>query len=167
MGTLKLCEIYVVPPVTHPTDFRSVFRDEERKGKLIRWECFRLGVEGNFQFVRSAPATLINRWELTTTLSSHAMQQELQAMTAVQSWQLYHLLCPRDMFGAAEPSLFRRIRRGLVMMHVSSDEDVLPLVDVSLPNHGNQATLPFILKLLKGQSEFYAGLSLFSLRVNP
>lgn len=165
MGTLKLCGTIVVPSVTHALDYRSVFRDEEMKGAFTRWECFRLQVESAFRLISKAPSTVIDRWELTTMLSAQELLAELQTMTAVQSWQLHHLLRPRDNLGMLQPSLIRKLRRGLVLMRVTEDDSVLPIVDVSLPNHGDSNTMPLILKLATHQSGFYAGLSLFSIRV--
>lgn len=166
MSSLKLRGAIAVPPVVYATDYRSVFRDAERKGKVTRYECFRLQVEDAFRLISKAPATLIAHWELTRSLSSQELRAELQTMVVLQSWQLHHLVIPRDASGMAQPSLFRRLRRGVVLMPVTGD-DSLSLVDVSLPQHGAAATAPLILSLATERSGFNAGLSLFSLCVNP
>lgn len=163
MTSMVLRGVVIVPAVTHAIDYKTVFPDEERKGRVSRWECFRLQVESGFRLVTKAPQAIVQRWELVSTLSQKELMSELSSLTEVQSWHLHHLLFPRDIHGVLQPSVFRGIRKGMVMMRVSGDSDALPLVDVSLPKHGDSAKAPFILKLPKGQSEFYAGLSVFSL----
>ncbi len=161
MSTFIGCETILVLPVTYDVDCKKVFEHEGRKGKITRWDCFRVKVENGFGIVRPKPFTAVRRWELKQSLSYRELVQcwptDLQPL---RSWQLHFLLFPRDLFGALEPSIFRRIHAGEVVMNVAGDDVDLPLVDVSVAKSGPQA--PIVLKLPDARKTFPTGLSFFS-----
>lgn len=162
MSTLQGCETILAMPVTHDVDYKKLFEYEGSKGKLTRWDCFRVKVENGFGLVRPKPFTAIRRWELKQSLSYRELVQDWpKDLQPLRSWQLYFLLFPRDHHGMLQPSIFRKLQAGEVVMHVSGDDVDLPLVDVSIAKSGGSQA-PFVLRLPEVHKTFSAGHSFFS-----
>ncbi len=162
MSTLQGCETILVLPVTYSADYRALFHSEGAAGRLTRWDDFRVKVESGFGLVQPKPFTAVRRWELKQSLSYRDLIQCWPSgIEPLRSWQLYFLLFPRDHHGMLQPSIFRKLQAGEVVMHVSGDDVDLPLVDVSIAKSG-ASQAPFVLRLPEVRKTFSAGHSFFS-----
>lgn len=169
MNSFLAREVIVVPSVTYAVDDKAFFRNEGAKGTLNRWECFRLRVEGNFGLVKSAPQTLVQRWELAEDLSFSEVASRFPGREMLlQSWQLKHLLFPRDVKGVLQRSIIRGLRQAMVAIRVSDDDALpMPLAEAFLSSHGDPSTSCFNLKVPEARKSFCRGLSFFSVLVKP
>lgn len=162
MNSFVPCERIIIPAISFPIDGRSVFRQKESQGELHRWESFRLDVESSFGPMKSAPSSIIQRWELSCHLSTQDVLKEFPGTyPTVRWWGLMRLLFPYDLQGNRTPSIFRKLGTGVVPMHVPSGGSAsLFLVDVTA-SHGGSSRASLHVKVSDDRS-FNSGRSFFS-----
>ncbi len=164
MSSFVARERIVILGDSYSADGKVFFRTEGQKGTLNRWENFRLQVEPGFGYVKSTPVTMVQRWELTESLTFAEVAKRFPGREAlIKWWQLKYLLFPRDLQGVLQRSIFRAHHRALVAIRVS-DEAMLPtpLAEVFLPPRHDPRTCSIHLKVPDTRTTFDAGLSFFS-----